>query len=107
MNTALPPTHRKRSVREVKSLARDWVAQQALQWPDLRAAHLTGGITALNDDDIFPAEKDIDLLLIFPEQSALLQTSEMPLLETQYAGLAIEAGLKPMSWYRAPQTVLG
>jgi hypothetical protein len=31
----------------------------------------------------------------------------MPLLEVQYAGLAIEAGLKPVTWYRSPQAVLG
>lgn len=102
-----PPVHRLRSVREVKSLVRDWVAQQASRMPDLRAAHLTGGITTLEDDDLFPAEKDVDLLLIFPDQSAHLQTDAMPLLETQYAGLAIEAGLKPMTWYRSPSAVLG
>jgi hypothetical protein len=107
MDITLLPAQRLRSVREVKSLVRDWVAQQALQWPDLRAAHLTGGITALEDDDLFPAEKDVDLHLIFPDQSALLHTDALPLLETQYAGLAIEAGLKPMTWYRSPQAVLG
>src|SRR5215213_9695730 len=101
MDITLLPAQRLRSVREVKSLVRDWVAQQALQWPDLRAAHLTGGISALEDDDLFPAEKDVDLHLIFPEQSTLLQTDSMPLLETQYAGLAIEAGLKSMSWNRS------
>ena len=107
MDITLLPAQRLRSVREVKSLVREWVAQQAVQWPDLRAAHLTGGITTLDDDDLFPAEKDVDLHLIFPDQSACLHTDAMPLLETQYAGLAIEAGLKPMTWYRSPQAVLG
>lgn len=107
MDITLLPVQRLRSVRKVKSLVRDWVTQQALQWPELWAAHLTGGITALEDDDIFPAEKDVDLHLIFPDQSAVLHTDAMPLLETQFAGLAIEAGLKPMTWYRSPQAVLG
>lgn len=107
MDTTLLPSHHLRSVREVKSLVRDWVAQQAQRWPDLRAAHLTGGITAMADDDLFPAEKDVDLHLIFPERSAILHAGGMPLLEAQYAGLAIEAGLKPMTWYRSPQAVLG
>ena len=49
----------------------------------------------------------MDLHLIFPDQSAHLPTDAMPLLETQYAGLAIEAGLKPMTWYRSPAVVLG
>ena len=98
---------RLRSVREVKSLVRDWVAFQAMKWPDLRAAHLTGGITALDDDDIFPVEKDVDLHLIFPDQSAHVQTDTVSPLETQYAGLAIEAGLKPMTWYCSPPAVLG
>ena len=107
MDITLLPVQHLRSVREVKSLVRDWVAQQALQWPDLRAAHLTGGITTLDDDDLFPGVKDVDLHLIFPDQSALLQADAMPLMEVQYAGLAIEAGLKPMTWYRSPQAVLG
>ena len=107
MDITLLPAQRLRSVREVKSLVREWVAQQAVQWPDLRAAHLTGGITTLDDDDLFPVEKDVDLHLIFPDQSACLHTDAMPLLETPYAGLAIEAGLKPMTWYRSPQAVLG
>ncbi|MCA9880705.1 MAG: hypothetical protein KC442_23070, partial [Thermomicrobiales bacterium] len=107
MDITLLPAQHLRTVRDVKSLVREWVTLQAQHWPDLRAAHLTGGITALEDDDLFPSEKDVDLHLIFPEQSAILRVEAMPLLETQFAGLAIEAGLKPMSWYRSPQAVLG
>jgi hypothetical protein len=101
------PVARLRSVGEVKSLVRDWVAQQAVLWPELRAAHLTGGITSLADDDLFPVEKDVDLILVLPDQSTHLPSDAMPLLEAQYAGLAIEAGLKPVSWYASPQAVLG
>lgn len=108
MDITVLPARRQRTVREVKNLAREWVAEQALRWPDLRAAHLTGGITALDGDALFPAERDVDLHLIFPEQSAaLLSSGSMAIVEAEYAGLAIEAGLKPMSWYRSPQAVLG
>lgn len=107
MDITLLPGQHQRTVRDVKGLVRDWVAQQARSMPDLRAAHLTGGITALAEIDLFPAEKDVDVHLIFPEQSAILQVADMPLLEAQFAGLAIEAGLKPLTWYRSPQAVLG
>ena len=95
MDITLLPGQHQRTVREVKGLVQDWVAQQARSMPDLRAAHLTGGITALAEIDLFPAEKDVDVHLIFPEQSAILQMADIPLLEAQFAGLAIEAGLKP------------
>lgn len=97
------------NVMEAKGVARDWVATNADNWPGLRAAHLVGGITAMEDDATFPTTKDIDLHLIFDDDSAMVQQrGPIPnILEAQVAGLAIEAGLKPVSDYQSPAAILG
>jgi hypothetical protein len=97
------------NVLDAKGIARDWVAANAQDWPGFRAAHLVGGITAMDEDATFPLTKDVDLHLIFENGSALLQQhGPVPnILEAQVAGLAIEAGLKPISDYESPAAILG
>lgn len=97
------------NVLEAKAVAREWVTENAVEWPGMRAAHLVGGITAMDDNAPFPATKDIDLHLIFASDSAMVQQhGPMPnILEAQVSGLAIEAGLKPVSEYQSPATILG
>jgi hypothetical protein len=97
------------NVIEAKGIAREWVAGNASEWPGLRAAHLVGGITAMTDEAIFPTTKDIDLHLIFDDDSVMVQQrGPIPnMLEAQVAGLAIEAGLKPVSDYDSPAAILG
>jgi hypothetical protein len=94
---------------EAKGIAREWVAVNADDWPGLRAAHLVGGITAMEDDALFPITKDIDMHLIFENDSALVQQhGPMPnILEAQVAGLAIEAGLKLVRDYENAAAILG
>jgi hypothetical protein len=97
------------NVLEAKGIARDWVVTNARDWAGFRAAHLVGGITAMEDDAPFPATKDIDLHLIFDDDSAMVQQrGPIPnIMEAQVAGLAIEAGLKPVSEYESPAAILG
>jgi hypothetical protein len=97
------------NVAEAKGVARGWVADNAAGWPGFRAAHLVGGITAMDDDAYFPPTKDIDMHLIFESDSPMVQQrGPMPnILEAQVAGLAIEAGLKPVSEYESPAAILG
>jgi len=97
------------NVAEAKGVARGWVADNAAGWPGFRAAHLVGGITAMDDDAFFPATKDIDMHLIFEDDSAMVQQrGPIPnILEAQVDGLAIEAGLKPVSEYASPAAILG
>ena len=97
------------NVAEAKGVAREWVADNVAGWPGFRAAHLVGGITAMDDDAFFPPTKDIDMHLIFENDSALVQArGPIPnILEAQVAGLAIEAGLKPVSEYESPAAILG
>lgn len=97
------------TVKQAKQEARAWVRDNARRWPELRAAHLTGGITAMPDETRFPASKDVDLHLIFNDQSPMLAKEglEFSIIEEAYGGIAIEAGLKPISEYRSAEAVLG
>jgi hypothetical protein len=67
-----------------------------------------GSITTRPDDATFPAFKDVDVHLIFDEDSpALAPTGPFPnLIEVPYDGLLIEAGLKSVADYRSAEAVL-
>ena len=97
------------NVMEAKGIARDWVAANAEAWPGFRAAHLVGGITAMDDNASFPLTKDVDMHLIFENDSAMVQQrGPIPnIMEAQVSGLALEAGLKPVSEYESPAAILG
>ena len=45
---------------EAKTIGRESVEANQERWPDLRAAHLVGGLTALSGDAPFPTYKDVD-----------------------------------------------
>lgn len=93
---------------QAKARAREWIEVNRERWPDLRAAHLVGGVTALSDGEPFPTYKDVDLHLVVADGSEMLR-SEGPfpaILEEEYGGLVIEAGVKPVAEYCSPETVL-
>lgn len=92
-----------------KRLAGAWVTAHLPEWPGLRAAHLVGGLAATPDDAPFPAYKDVDIHLIFAEDSPALESAgPFPhLIETAHAGLLIEAGVKSEREYASPEAVLG
>jgi hypothetical protein len=94
---------------ETKEIVRGWVEENAAGWPGLRAAHLVGGITAMEDADPFPSTKDVDMHLIFENDSPMLQPrGPMPnMLEVSVRGVPIEVGIKPVSEYATPQAILG
>ena len=94
-------------VAHTKRLARQWIEAHREQWPGLRAAHLVGGITTMPHEAPFPAYKDVDFHLVFDECSPALR-SEGPFLhiiEVEYHGLLIEAGLKSATEYRSAEAV--
>ena len=95
-------------VRDIRHEARAWVEQNAPGWPGLRAAHLVGGITSQPDEADFPSYKDVDFHLVFDDDSPMLVPTGpfAHLIETEYKGIIIEAGLKPISDYADPATVL-
>jgi hypothetical protein len=92
-----------------KRLAGDWVTTHLPDWPGLQAAHLVGGLAVTPDEAPYPAHKDVDMHLIFAEGSAALQPTGpfMNIIEEEYAGLLIEAGIKSARDYATPEAVLG
>ena len=87
------------NVMETKNVARRWVEENARGMPGFRAAHLVGGITAMDDHVPFPRSKDVDLHLIFEDGSPIFgQRGPLPnILEVEAEGLALEMGIKPVS----------
>jgi hypothetical protein len=96
-------------VGTAKHSAREWVESNQQQWPGLRGAHLVGGITSMAEDAAFPASKDVDMHLVFDENSPSLQPAGpfFNVLEVQYDGIPIEAGIKSVAEYSSPEAVLG
>lgn len=96
------------NVMETKEVARRWVADNGPELPGFRAAHLVGGITAMDDATPFPPGKDVDLHLIFENDSPLLvQHGPMPnIMEVAAQGLPLEMGIKPVSEYATPEIIL-
>lgn len=94
---------------EVKRTVGRWVRNNLHGWPGLRAAHLVGSVAALPDDADLPLYKDVDLHLNFdPEVPTTLALRDpfLPIIEAEYEGLMLEAGLKPVSDYASAQVVL-
>jgi hypothetical protein len=104
----MDPREYRMNVMETRQVARNWVEQNATTLPGFRAAHLVGGITAMDADLPFPTAKDVDLHLIFEDGSPILE-GHPPLpniLEVAVDGVALEMGIKPVSDYATPEIVL-
>src|SRR5262245_61907940 len=93
---------------EVKQTATAWVEANRAWWAGLQAAHLVGSAAGAPAEAEFPAYKDVDVHLIFEEGAPMLipQNPFAHLVETEYEGLLIEAGLKPSGDYGSPEAVL-
>ncbi|HET9662080.1 MAG TPA: hypothetical protein VFP05_17270 [Thermomicrobiales bacterium] len=96
------------NVVQTKDIARRWVEEHAQEMPGFRAAHLVGGITAMDELAPFPRTKDVDLHLIFDDGSPILESrGPLPnILEIDVDGLALEMGIKPVSDYATPEVIL-
>lgn len=95
-------------VHQVKHITGEWLAQNLAQYPGLCAAHFVGSITTMPDEAHFPEYKDVDVHLIFNEGSPALE-SHGPfanVLETEYRGVILEGGYKPLADYHTPEIVL-
>jgi hypothetical protein len=96
------------NVKQAKQSAKAWVDANLDQWPGLRAAHLVGGVTTMDDDASFPTYKDVDVHLIFADGSPALAGDGWwsRILEAPFGGVAIEAGVKSVAEYRSAEAVL-
>jgi hypothetical protein len=92
-----------------KRLAKDWVTARLAEWPGLQAAHLVGGLATMPDEAPFPVYKDVDIRLVFAEGSPALQPTGpfVNIIETEHAGLLIEAGVRSAREYTSAEAVLG
>jgi hypothetical protein len=96
------------NVHQVKQITGEWLNQNMAQYPGLCAAHFVGSINTMPDEAYFPAYKDVDLHLIFKDGSPALENHGpfANILETEYRGVIIEGGYKPLSDYQTPEKVL-
>lgn len=96
------------NVHSVTETVQQWIDEQRPRWPGFRAAHLTGGITTMAPDDDYPGHKDVDMHLIFDDDSPLLNQPDtfMSIFQINYQGINIEAGLKPISLYASAEIIL-
>ena len=86
---------------EAIEIAREWVGRYADGHPEFRGAHLMGGITRAAPDAVFPADSDLDLMLVVDRPT----TTKDPIDEL-YRGVAIEAGMRGIEEYATPEKVL-
>ncbi|MDP9364432.1 MAG: hypothetical protein M3Q10_09460 [Chloroflexota bacterium] len=93
---------------DAKRAAREWVEANTAGWPGLRAAHFVGGVTGMADDASFPADKDVDLHLVFAEGSPELERAGLfaGLLDAVHGGVRIEAGVESIADDRSAEAVL-
>jgi hypothetical protein len=96
------------NVADVKERARRWVETNREGWPGLEAAHLVGGIAAMADDTDYSATSDVDIHLIFAEDSSMLIPTGPfgSVLAEEFEGILIEAGPKSVAEYASPDAVL-
>jgi hypothetical protein len=96
------------NTRMVKETVQEWIAENGEHWPGFRAAHLTGGITTMAPDDDYPSHKDVDMHLIFDDDSPMLNQPDMfmSIFQVNHQGINIEAGLKPVGLYNSAETIL-
>ena len=85
-------------VKEAKELARRWVMEEGIHIPKVWGAFLHGSINWLPDDAAFPADSDLDIMLVLDEKDPglklgkflyhdlLLEVSYLPRDEIQSAG---------------------
>lgn len=96
------------NTHQVKQITKEWIEMNLAQFPGLCGAHFVGSINTMPDEAHFPPYKDVDLYLVFKEGSPALESLGpfTNLLETEYRGVILEGGYKPVSDYQNPEVVL-
>ena len=96
------------NVRQMKQITGEWLTMNLSQYPGLVGAHFVGSINTMPDEADFPTYKDVDLHLVFKDGSPALENHGpfANLLETEYRGVILEGGYRPISEYQTPEIVL-
>jgi len=89
-------------VKEAKETARRWVMEAGMQIPRLWGAFLHGSINWLADDAAFPAESDVDIMLVLDETNPGLKLGKF-----LYQDLLLEVSYLPKGEIQSAERVLG
>ncbi|MBW3623791.1 MAG: hypothetical protein KY468_10340 [Armatimonadetes bacterium] len=81
-------------------IAKTWVKQEAQRRQGFRAAHLSGSLNELSEEDELPEGSDVDIYCVMDKDCGFPQT------KFSYRGALIEAVSYPLSAYRSPEAVL-
>ena len=89
-------------VKEAKELARRWVMEEGIHIPKVWGAFLHGSINWLPDDAAFPADSDLDIMLVLDEKDPGLKLGKF-----LYHGLLLEVSYLPRDEIQSAGRVLG
>jgi hypothetical protein len=89
-------------VNHAKTIARDWVREEAADLPGFAGAFLHGSLAWLPDDAAFPPTSDVDIIVV-------LDTPEVPQKpgKLRYRDLLLDVSYLPKDQLRSPEQVLG
>lgn len=83
-----------------REIAQAWVREVGVRLPGFRAAHLSGSLARMHEEDEHPDYSDIDIYCVM-EAGA-----EFPQRKFDYHGALVETVARPLSDYASPESVL-
>jgi hypothetical protein len=89
-------------VSQAKSIAREWVAQEAAQAPGFCGAFFHGSVNWLADEDTLPPVSDVDVMVVMEGSVPLDKLGKL-----FYRGVLIEVSYLPEEQLRTAEQVLG
>jgi len=89
-------------VKEIKGIAREWLAEHVASFPGARGAYLAGSLSYLDDDEEFPFFSDIDIRVVLEKEQASLCDHDKII----YNGYLVEWSVKNLSDFSPIETLL-
>lgn len=90
------------TVAEIVARVRDWIVRNADCFPGFCGAHLVGGITRMPPEALFPAYRDVDLVIVLHAGAYDRPNPE----DHSVDGLILEVGFRNVDEYASPAVVL-
>jgi hypothetical protein len=87
-------------VRDTIALTKEWVDTKGSQVPGFCGAHLLGSILTMQENDLFPTYRDVDLVIVLDREET------RPNQMVPYKGLMLECSSRTRGDYGSPQIVL-
>lgn len=89
-------------VEEVKTIARQWVIEEASKVPHFYGAFFVGSINWMPDGGLFPLTSDVDVKIVTEDANP---PSEIHRLH--YQNVVLEYSYQSSDYFQAPETILG